>query len=137
MNRNLSADQFQPQTDRVANSPTPLWNRATFRSGDTPNPLFEQHKFPHQALYPPKGHVMTTEHVPVGALKSTQPTVQSEKVAAMADQDTSGMPPIEVTEYNGDFWLLDGNHRAVTAYVKGEATVPANVLRPRRYGDPA
>lgn len=92
------------------------------QSKAVPNPLFTGEDDP--ISYAPETQ---TKVIAVSALKSGQTHVDPEHVNALKAQDPARMPPIEVTQNGDDYWVTDGNHRAVASLLRGDAVITAKV----------
>lgn len=70
------------------------------------------------------------ERVPVDKLESVQSDIAPAHVKKLAKVPGDKLPPIEVSiDEKGRHWVVDGNHRANAARLRGDETVRAEVKR--------
>ncbi len=65
------------------------------------------------------------QEVKVDTLVTGQPVLDADRLRPF---DKSSAPPIEVIRYKGNDWIVQGNHRAASAWVASEPTISAHVL---------
>lgn len=65
------------------------------------------------------------QEVSVDTLVTGQPALDASRLSTF---DKSTAPPIEILRYKGNDWIVQGNHRAASAWVAGEKTISAHVL---------
>ena len=67
--------------------------------------------------------------VNISSLKTLQPMVDVNGVKRALDGKAGMGNPVKVVEYHGQYYLMDGNHRAAAAKLRGQKTIRAKVIR--------
>ena len=110
-------------TDKDGNRKFPTHSRVIETSPFKEGPREDYKRFKRSAFEAVK--TAPVQQVKVDSLVSGQPVLDANRLKPF---DKSSAEPIEVIHSNGNNWVVQGNHRAASAWVAKENTISAHVL---------
>jgi hypothetical protein len=69
------------------------------------------------------------KQIPIENIKTTQDWIYPKIIEKYIDKDSEDYEPIQVVDFDGEFYITDGNHRFNAAKEKGNKTIKAKVMK--------